>query len=63
MNRKRNMKYTVIQEILYVYGIFCYFVWSIKIIMKMCPKREEKSSLQHHVTKEFMINGYWDSEI
>jgi len=58
------MKYTVIQTILYVYGIFCYFMWSIKNFYEnMWPEREEKGSLEQHIKRKFMINGYWDSEI
>jgi hypothetical protein len=64
INRKLNMKYTVIQTIVYVHETFCYFVWSISNYYKnMWPEREDKSSLEHHINRKFMVNGYWDSEI
>jgi len=29
----------------------------------MWPEREDKSILEHHIKRKFMVNGYWDSEI
>jgi hypothetical protein len=55
------MKYTVIQTILNVYGIFSYFVCSIKSYYEnMWPEREDKGSLEHHIDSKFMVNGFWD---
>jgi hypothetical protein len=32
--------------------------------MKICgPEREDKSSLEHHINRKFMVNAYQDSEI